>query len=157
MITIGMNAPDFSLPDQDGAVHTLKEYKGKWLLIYFYPKDNTPGCTKEACSLRDLFPNFRKQHMEVVGVSADSVASHKKFALAYNLPFTLLADTERDMIQAYGVWQKKKFMGKEYMGIVRSSFLIDPKGKIAKVYEKVKPELHGKEVEKDLQGLANGQ
>ncbi len=153
MITQGVKAPDFSLPDQDGVIHSLKEYKGKWLLIYFYPKDNTPGCTKEACSLRDMFPNFRKNDMAVVGVSADSVASHKKFATAYELPFTLLADTQKEMINAYGVWQKKKFMGREYMGIVRSSFLIDPKGKIVKVYEKVKPEIHGKEVSEDLKQL----
>jgi peroxiredoxin Q/BCP len=146
-------APDFSLPDQEGKLHTLAAYKGKWVLLYFYPKDDTTGCTAEACAIRDGFPNFKKLQAVVLGVSADSVESHKKFASKYKLPFTLLSDPEKKVLLAYGVWAKKKFMGKEYMGILRSSFLIAPDGSIAKVYEKVKPALHAEEVLKDLQTL----
>lgn len=149
----GNTAPDFRLPDQDGAVHSLKDERGRWVLLYFYPKDMTPGCTKEACAVRDTFPSFEKLNAVVWGVSADSVESHKKFAESYNLRFPLLADTEKKAIAAYGVWQEKNMMGRKYMGIVRSSFLIDPEGNIAKVYEKVKPELHAEEVLSDLKTL----
>lgn len=145
-IKIGQIAPDFSLLDQAGQVQTLKSYQGSWVLLYFYPKDDTPGCTKEACGLRDNFPAFNKFKAVVLGVSADSVLSHQKFAAKFKLPFTLLADENKAVVKQYGVWQKKKFMGKEYMGIVRTSFLIDPKGKIAKIYEVVKPEVHAEEV-----------
>lgn len=148
---VGTLAPEFSLPDQDGKLHTLADYGGKHLLIYFYPKDDTPGCTKEACSLGEAFPNFSKLNATVLGISADSVASHKKFADKYGLPFTLLADEGKEAVNAYGVWGKKKFMGKEYEGILRTSFLIDPAGKIAKVYENVKPEKHAQEVLADLE------
>ncbi len=147
---VGDRAPEFALPDQQGVVHTLKEAKGSWVLIYFYPKDDTPGCTKEACTLRDAFPDFKKLHAVVFGVSADSVSKHEKFVQKYELPFTLLADTEKTMLTAYGVWAKKKFMGREYMGILRTSFLIDPTGKIAKIYEEVKPALHAEEVLNDI-------
>lgn len=147
-------APAFSLPDEKGKVQSLKDYAGKWLLIYFYPKDDTPGCTKEACLLRDNFPAFKKLKCAVVGVSADTEAKHQKFKEKYELPFTLLSDSDKEMIKAYGVWQKKKFMGREYMGIARTSFLIDPKGKIAKVYENVKPPVHAEEVLEDLRELA---
>lgn len=150
MLTVGKTAPAFTLPDQDGTKHTLKDYRGKWVLIYFYPKDDTPGCTKEACALRDEFPAFGKLKAKIFGVSADTVASHKKFATKYKLPFTLLADPEKKMIEAYGVWGKKKFMGREYMGIARSSFLINPEGKIVKIYEKVNPLTHADEVLADL-------
>lgn len=147
-------APDFTLPDQDGALHTLSHHRGAWVLLYFYPKDDTAGCTKEACAIRDEFPAFGKLKAKVFGISADSVESHKKFAEKYQLPFTLLADTEKKVVNAYGVWGKKKFMGKEYDGILRTSFLIDPEGNIAKVYEGVKPEVHAAEVLEDLEKLA---
>lgn len=134
-------------------MHSLKDERGRWVLLYFYPKDMTPGCTKEACAVRDTFPSFEKLNAVVWGVSADSVESHKKFAESYNLRFPLLADTEKKAIEAYGVWQEKNMMGRKYMGIVRSSFLIDPEGNIAKVYEKVKPEIHAEEVLSDLKTL----
>ena len=149
-IEVGGLAPDFTLPDQAGIAHTLTEYRGQWVLLYFYPKDDTPGCTKEACSIRDAFPDFRALDMVVLGVSADSVKSHDKFVKKYDLPFTLLADEEKTVVNLYGVWAKKKFMGREYLGILRSSFLIDPAGKIAKIYENVKPELHAAEVLEEL-------
>ena len=147
---VGTLAPAFKLEDQDAKLHTLKEYKGKWVLIYFYPKDDTPGCTIEACTIRDQFKDFKKIGAVVLGVSADSVKSHKKFADAYELPFTLLADVDKEMVEAYGVWGEKKFMGRSYTGIKRTSFLIDPKGKIKKIYENVKPKDHSAEVITDL-------
>lgn len=153
MLNSGDKAPVFTLADQNGKEHSLKDYLGKWVLLYFYPKDDTPGCTKEACSLRDAFPRFKKLDATVFGVSVDSMKSHAKFAEKYSLPFTLLADPEKTLVQAYGVWGKKKFMGREYMGTNRMSFLIDPKGMIAKVYEKVKPEEHAEEVLADLNAL----
>jgi len=143
-------APDFALPDQNGTTHTLSDHRGHWVLLYFYPKDDTPGCTKEACMIRDTFPRFENVHAEVFGVSKDSVASHKKFAEKYELLFPLLSDESGKVVEAYGVWQKKKMMGKEYIGIVRSSFLINPEGIIEKVYEKVRPETHAAEVLEDL-------
>lgn len=154
MLELHTPAPDFTLPDQNGMLHTLSAYKGSWVLIYFYPKDDTPGCTKEACQLRDTFPSFEKVNAKVFGVSADTVQSHKKFADKYNLPFTLLADPEKKMLEAYGVWQEKKFMGRTYMGIVRASFLIDPNGVVVKVYPKVLPEKHAAEVLVDLKTFA---
>ena len=123
----GTKAPAFDLPDQNGDKHRLSAYKGQWVLVYFYPKDDTPGCTKEACAIRDNFPAFEKLGIKVFGVSKDSVTSHAKFAGKYDLPFTLLSDEELDMLKKYGVWQKKKMAGREYMGIVRMSYLIDPK------------------------------
>lgn len=150
MLKPGDTAPAFTLPDQGGKEHFLSDYKGQWVLIYFYPKDDTPGCTREACGLRDHFRKFGKLKAQVFGVSADSTASHKKFARKFKLPFPLLADEQKRMIQAYGAWGEKEFMGRSYPGIRRTSFLIDPKGKIALVYEKVKPELHAEEVLKDL-------
>ncbi len=152
-LKVGNKAPQFSLADQDNKTHSLKDYTGQWVLLYFYPKDDTPGCTKEACSFRDNLPKFKKLKAVVFGVSADSVSKHKKFADKYKLPFTLLADEDKKMINAYGVWQMKKFMGREYMGIARTSFLIDPEGKIAKIYEGVKPEAHPEEVLSDLKAL----
>lgn len=149
----GDTAPNFSLPDQDGKTHALKDYRGQWVLLYFYPKDMTPGCTVEACKLRDNYPDFEKIDAVVFGVSADSVARHKKMVEKHNLPFSLLADEEKEMLKAYGVWAKKKMFGREYMGILRNSYLVDPKGKIAKVYEKVKPAVHAKEVLHDLAEL----
>lgn len=145
-----MKAPDFTIPDQDGAMHSLSDYAGHWVLLYFYPKDDTPGCTKEACSLRDTFPRFQNMDTIILGVSVDSVASHEKFARKYSLPFTLLSDTAKKVVNLYGVWRKKKFMGSEYMGTVRSSFLINPRGDIVAVYENVKPDIHAEEVLTDL-------
>lgn len=143
-------APDFTLLDQNGITHSLNAEKGKWVLLYFYPKDNTPGCTKQACALRDEFPAFEKLNCTVFGISVDSVISHKKFAEKFSLPFTLLADTGKNVVEAYGVWQKKKLAGREYLGIVRTSFLINPNRKIAKIYERVNPETHATEVLQDL-------
>ncbi len=149
----GEKAPDFSLNDQNGNEHTLSQYEGKWVLLYFYPKDDTPGCTKEACSLRDAMPDFKKLDAIVLGISCDTEKSHKKFVEKYTLPFTLLADTDKKVVKLYDVWGQKKFMGREYDGIFRTSFLIDPAGSIAKMYENVKPELHAQEVVNDLQGF----
>ena len=154
MLNVGNKAPEFNLPDQDGKMHTLRESKGKWILLYFYPKDDTPGCTVEACSIRDNYSAFKKAGIVVYGMSADSVKKHAKFAEKHDLPFTLLSDESKDTLNAYGVWAKKKFMGREYMGILRNSFLIDPDGKIAKIYEGVKPTEHAKEVLTDAKALA---
>ena len=125
-------APDFTLPDQDGRQHTLSHHRGSWVLLYFYPKDDTPGCTKEACMIRDAFPDFGKLKVNVFGVSVDSVASHKKFAEKYQLPFTLLADEDKKVVQEYGVWGKKKFMGREYDGTMRYRFSSIPTGRSQK-------------------------
>jgi thioredoxin-dependent peroxiredoxin len=150
----GSKAPAITAPDQSGNIRTLSEFAGKWVLLYFYPKDDTPGCTVEACTIRDQFKNFKKIGATVIGVSTDSVASHERFRDAYELPFTLLSDTEKKIVNAYGVWGEKKMMGRTYMGTRRTSFLIDPKGKIAKVYENVKPPRHAEEVIADLKALA---
>lgn len=155
-LKVNQKAPDFSLSDQDGKVHKLSSYKGSWVLLYFYPKDNTTGCTAEACAIRDYFPNFGKLKAKVLGVSVDSVKSHKKFADKYKLPFTLLADEEKKVVNRYGVWAKKKFIGREYMGTLRTSFLINPEGKIIKVYEKVNPAMHASEVLEDLGDVRGG-
>lgn len=153
MLKVGDKAPSFSLQDQAGKIHKLSDYKGEWLLIYFYPKDATPGCTVEAQTIRDEFPSFKKSKLKVLGVSKDSVESHKKFSEKQNLPFPILSDESLEMLKVYGVWQKKKFMGKEFMGIARWSFLVDPKGRITKIYEKVKPKEHAHEVLEDLSKL----
>jgi thioredoxin-dependent peroxiredoxin len=150
---VGKRPPEFALPDQNGKEHSLKDYVGKWVLIYFYPKDDTPGCTIEACTIRDQFKDFKKIGAVVLGISTDSVKSHKKFADAYELPFTLLADEHKEVVGKYGVFGEKKFMGRTYMGTNRTSFLIAPDGKIAKVYERVKPEAHAAEVINDLKKL----
>ena len=145
-----MQAPDFSLPDQNGTVHTLAQYKGKWVIVYFYPKDSTPGCTKEACNFRDGRQVLEDAGAVVLGISKDSVASHKKFADAHNLNFTLLSDTATETIKAFGAWGKKKFMGREYEGIKRNTYLINPSGDIEKVYENVNPMTHIKDIYEDL-------
>ncbi|MBI3956529.1 MAG: thioredoxin-dependent thiol peroxidase [Candidatus Kerfeldbacteria bacterium] len=149
----GTKAPAFSLPDQHSKLHTLTGYRGQWVLLYFYPKDMTPGCTVEACTIRDMYADFKKQRCVVLGVSTDPVARHKKFADKEELPFTLLADETKKAVKAYGVWGEKKFLGKTYLGTRRTSFLIDPNGTVAKVYEKVKPALHAREVLDDLSEL----
>lgn len=148
--TVGSIAPDFTLLDQDGVSHTLSDSQGSWVLVYFYPKDDTPGCTKEACMVRDIWPDFSALNAVVYGISADSVKSHKKFAEKYGLPFTLLSDEQKEVVKSYGVWGMKKMMGHEYEGISRTSFLINPEGVIEKVYEKVKPEVHAQEVLADV-------
>jgi thioredoxin-dependent peroxiredoxin len=153
MIKTEKKAPDFSLFNQDGEKHTLSDYRGKWVVLYFYPKDDTPGCTVEACGMRDSMPRFKKIKAVLFGISPDSVVRHKKFAEKYDLSFALLADEKKEVVKKYGVWQKKKMMGREYMGVVRTSFLIDPKGTIVKIYEKVKPDGHAEEVLADLQIL----
>lgn len=150
MIKVGDKAPAFSLPDQNGTIHSLSDYKGKKVLLYFYPKDDTPGCTTEACEFRDSYKELEKAGLVALGVSKDSVKSHKKFADKFSLPFPLLSDESTEMIKSYGVWRKKKFMGREYMGIERMSFLIDEEGKIMKIYETVKPALHTSEVKTDI-------
>ena len=146
-------APRFTLSDQNGKTHPLADERGHWVLLYFYPKDDTPGCTKEACGIRDSFPDFKKLKIAVFGISVDSAASHKKFEEKYDLPFTLLADEKKEVVKKYGVWGKKKFMGRSYEGTLRTSFLIDPQGKIAKIYENVNPVGHAEEVLADLRAL----
>jgi thioredoxin-dependent peroxiredoxin len=146
MIKEGTTAPAFKTTDANGDTVSLKDLKGQKLVLYFYPKDDTPGCTKEACSFRDAWAKFKKRGITVLGVSPDSEASHKKFETKYKLPFTLLADKDHAIAHAYGVWGEKKFMGRTYMGVQRTTFLIDEKGKIKKVFEKVKPEDHANEV-----------
>ncbi|GIW69428.1 MAG: peroxiredoxin [Patescibacteria group bacterium] len=153
ILAVGEFAPDFALTDQYGKMRNLSEFLGKWLLLYFYPKDNTPGCTTEACSIRDIWDDFKKLGIEVVGISTDSVESHKKFAEKHNLPFTLLSDPDKEAVQKYGVWGIKSFMGKSFLGTRRTSFLINPQGKIEKVYEKVNPQRHAEEVLQDIQAL----
>ena len=138
MLEVGTKAPDFTLPDQNGDLHSLSEYRGKKVILYFYPKDNTPGCTKQACGFAERYPKFTDKGAVVLGISKDSVASHKKFEEKYGLPFTILSDPELKVIQAYDVWQEKKNYGKTYMGVVRTTYLIDEEGKIAKVFDKVK-------------------
>ena len=151
----GNKAPGFKLPDQNGTVHNLQDYTGQWVLIYFYPKDDTPGCTVEACQLRDNYPSFKKLKIQVFGVSTQGVESHKKFVDKYELPFTLLADEDKRMNEAYGVWVEKNMYGRKYMGTARDSFLIDPNGKIAKIYRKVKPKEHAEQVLEDLKELTS--
>ena len=138
MLEVGTKAPDFTLPDQNGNMHSLSEYRGKKVILYFYPKDNTAGCTKQACGFAERYPQFTEKGAVVLGVSKDSVASHKKFEEKYGLPFTILSDPELVAIQAYDVWQEKKNYGKTYMGVVRTTYLIDEKGKIVKAFDKVK-------------------
>lgn len=146
MITEGKKAPDFSLPDQNGNKVKLSGFKGKYVVLYFYPKDDTSGCTKEACNFRDSFPKFNNTDAVIIGVSPDSVASHKKFAEKYNLPFTLLADEDKKVVEKYGVWKEKSMYGKKYMGVERTTFIIDPEGKIKKIFPKVKVDNHHNEV-----------
>jgi len=149
-IKVGDAAPLFELPDQNGKTHKLADYRGRKVLIYFYPKDGTPGCTTEACQIRDNFPKFEETKVAVLGISTDSPESHKKFSQKYKLPFTLLADTNKEVVKTYDVYKPKKFLGREFLGTVRTSFLIDEAGKIIKIYENVKPAIHAEEVLRDL-------
>ena len=146
MLEVGMKAPDFTLLDKDGKSVSLSDFLGKKVVLYFYPKDNTPGCTRQACAFAGAYSEFQKRGVEVIGVSKDSVASHVKFAEKHQLPFVLLADPERIAIEAYGVWQEKKMCGKVSMGVVRTTFLIDEEGRIADVMPKVKPDTNAQEI-----------
>lgn len=154
MLKENTSAPDFSLPDQLGVDHKLSDYLGKWVLLYFYPKDNTPGCTKEACTIKDEWSKFKRNKNVVLGMSVDSVKSHSKFVEKYSLPFTLLADIDKKVVKKYKAYGKKKFMGHEYEGVFRVSYLIDPKGEIAIVYKDVKPDEHAEEVLRDYLALS---
>jgi thioredoxin-dependent peroxiredoxin len=146
-------AHDFTLLDQDGIERSLRDYLGKWVVLYFYPKDDTPGCTTEACNFRDSFHQLQQMGVVILGVSKDSVASHKKFATKYNLTFPLLSDPDHAVIEKYAAWGEKKFMGKIFLGILRTTYLIDPEGNIAKTYEKVNPTVHAEEITLDLKSF----
>uniref|UniRef100_A0A7C3IM26 thioredoxin-dependent peroxiredoxin n=1 Tax=Gracilinema caldarium TaxID=215591 RepID=A0A7C3IM26_9SPIR len=146
MLQVGDSMPSFELPDQQGKLVKSSDFAGKPLVVYFYPKDDTPGCTKEACSFRDTFKEYHDRGIIVIGISADTPQAHGKFASKYNLPFILLSDTEKSVIKAFGAWGEKKMYGKSYEGIIRSTFVIDGQGKIKRVFPKVKPENHAKEV-----------
>ena len=146
MLEIGMKAPDFSLPDKDGNTVRLSDFQGKKVVLYFYPKDNTPGCTRQACAFAASYEQFKAQDIVVIGISKDSVASHQKFAQKYDLPFILLSDPELQAIQAYDVWQEKKLYGKVSMGVVRTTYIINEQGIIEKVMPKVKPDTNAAEI-----------
>ena len=146
MLEIGAKAPDFTLKDKDGNAVSLSDFAGKKVVLYFYPKDNTPGCTRQACAFAASYDRFRAKDIAVIGISKDSVASHQKFAEKYNLPFILLSDPELAAIQAYGVWQEKKLYGKVSMGVVRTTFIIDENGCIEKIMPKVKPDTTAAEI-----------
>lgn len=145
-IAAGQLAPDFTLPTDTGDTLTLSSLRGQWVVLYAYPKDDTSGCTTEACEFRDLFPKFKKGKAVILGISPDSVKSHLKFKTKYELPFTLVADEEKVALQAYDIWKEKSMYGRKYMGVERTTFVIDPEGRIAKVFEKVKPAGHAEEV-----------
>ena len=153
MVSEGKSAPAFTLDTDSGETLSLKDLKGRPVVLYFYPKDDTPGCTVEACEFRDAFPRFKGTKAVILGISPDSVKSHQKFKEKFDLPFTLLADEDHAIAEKYGVWQKKSMYGRTYMGIARTTFLIDKDGKVAKVFEKVKPKGHAEEVEQAIDGL----
>lgn len=150
MLEIGNKAPQFTLKDKSGKEVSLSSFLGKKVVLYFYPKDNTPGCTRQACAFAGLYKEFEKKGIEVIGISKDSIASHAKFAEKYGLPFILLSDPEREAINAYGVWQEKKMCGKVSMGVVRTTFIIDEQGNIAKIMPKVKPDTNAAEIIAEL-------
>lgn len=146
MLEIGTKAPDFTLPDKDGNEVTLSSFLGKKVVLYFYPKDNTPGCTRQACAFAGAYEGFKAKNVVVIGVSKDSTASHQKFADKYNLPFILLSDKDIEVIKAYDVWKEKKLYGKSALGVIRSTYIIDEKGYIEKAMEKVKPDTNAAEI-----------
>ncbi|HZH40333.1 MAG TPA: thioredoxin-dependent thiol peroxidase [Gemmatimonadales bacterium] len=153
MVSEGKSAPAFTLDTDSGETLSLKDLKGRPVVLYFYPKDDTPGCTVEACEFRDAFPRFKGTKAVILGISPDSVKSHQKFKEKFDLPFTLLADEDHAIAEKYGVWQKKSMYGRTYMGIARTTFVIDKDGKVAKVFEKVKPKGHAEEVEQAIDAL----
>jgi peroxiredoxin Q/BCP len=153
MLELNELAPDFRLLDQNGNQHKLSDYRGKKVILYFYPKDDTPGCTTEACQFNEILPNFQGTEAVVLGISADTPESHKKFAEKYNLNFTLLSDPEKEVIQKYGVWKEKNMYGKKTFGIVRTTFIIDEEGKIRKIYNNVKADRHAQKVIEDFKTL----
>jgi len=148
-----MKIKDFKLQDQNGETHSLSQYKGKWIVLYFYPKDDTPGCTKEACNFRDSYRELIKLGVVILGVSKDSVSSHKKFSEKYHLNFPILSDEEKNVIKAYKAWGKKTMFGKPFEGTLRISYLINPKGEIKKVYKNVNPSIHSGQIIKDIQAF----
>ena len=152
MLEVGTKAPEFTLPDQNGQPVSLSDFRGKKVVLYFYPKDNTPGCTRQACAFAAGYEAFQKLDVAVIGISKDSVSSHLKFVQKYNLPFLLLADPDQTAIEAYGVWQEKKLYGKTSMGVVRTTYLIDEQGMIEKVMPKVKPDTNAAEILACLNG-----
>ena len=155
MLKVGMNAAEFCLPNQDEEEICLRDIKGRWIVLYFYPKDNTPGCTTEACDFTAALPDFEGLDAIVLGVSPDSPEKHRKFIEKKELKVTLLADEDKELCNTFGVWQLKKFMGKEYMGVVRSTFIIDPEGKVAAVWQKVRVKGHVDDVKAKLEELQN--
>ncbi|MBE6687332.1 MAG: thioredoxin-dependent thiol peroxidase [Ruminococcaceae bacterium] len=146
MLEVGMKAPEFTLPDKEGNPVSLKDFLGKKIVLYFYPRDNTPGCTKQACAFAESYNAFCEKNVQVIGISKDSTASHVKFADKYNLPFILISDPGRVAIEAYGVWQEKKMCGKVSMGVVRTTFIINEEGNIEKIMPKVKPDTNAAEI-----------
>lgn len=156
MLEIYTKAPAFELVDEKGSVHKLSDYKGEWLVIYFYPKDDTPGCTKEACTIGEVYDEFEKMGVTVLGISKDSPASHDKFKAKYHLPFVLLSDESTEVIQKYGAWQERSMYGRKFMGTARITYIIDPEGAVAKVYPKVDPATHASQLLKDLKELQVG-
>ncbi len=153
MLEIGMKAPDFALKNSDGEEVRLSDFLGQKVVLYFYPKDNTPGCTRQACAFAGAYEGFKSLNAAVIGISRDSAASHKKFSEKYSLPFILLSDPELEAIQAYGVWQEKKLYGKVSMGVVRSTFIIDEQGNIEKVMPKVKPDTNAADILEYLEAM----
>ena len=154
MLETGNKAPDFTLPDQTGKLHKLSDYRGRPVVLYFYPKDDNPGCTKEACSFRDSFAEYKKAGVTVLGVSVDDEKSHGKFIEKYNLPFTLLSDKDKKVVKKYGVWVEKSMYGRKYWGTARTTFLLDSESKVIHFFEKVKPENHALDVLKILSGTS---
>lgn len=152
-LKIGDKAPEFKCRDHKDEMQSIALHRGEWILLYFYPKDDTPGCTKEACAIKDSWSQFKDKNAIVFGISADSIASHQRFAGKYDFPFRLLADEDKKVLKAYGAWGSKTLLGKTSLGIKRMSVLVDPKGNIAKIYEKVKPEEHAEQVLADLEAL----
>ena len=150
VLSEGVKAPDFELKDSEGNLHKLSDYAGQTIVVYFYPKDDTPGCTKEACSFRDSYADFNKAGVTIIGISPDKVASHKKFKDKYALPFTLLADADHKVCEAYGVWGLKKSFGREYEGVFRTTYVLGPEGEVKHVFENVKPSDHSKEVLREV-------
>lgn len=155
MLQIGMKAPEFTLCDQNGKMVSLSDFLGKKVVLYFYPRDNTPGCTRQACAFSTVYDDFRKKDVAVIGISKDSVASHQKFATKYDLPFILLSDPELKAIEPYGVWQEKKLYGKVSMGVIRTTYVIDEQGMIEKIMPKVKPDTNADEILAYLSAAGN--